>query len=268
MYSIIDIGSNSIRLLDNGIKTVLTTQLSENMTDCLDLRSIRRTIDGIKELLKTATRPCYVFATEAVRKAANKKDFLFPLYIETGLKVDILNGEAEAEVGFLGATADRNGKCVVIDLGGASCEIIRGQKNIEYSTSLPFGCVKLFNLFGNDFSALKLFVKDSLKNLPDMIADEYIAVGGTATSLAAMAQNLSIYDPKLIDGYVLQKYTILKLIDNIDKEVYPTLDPKRKKVIVQGSYALLCVMEKLGINSLTLSEKDNLEGYAIKHGLL
>ena len=269
--NIIDIGSNSVRLFDGKVKTVITTRLAENMVcGVLDSHSMERTVAAIKSLSELAKGPCLAFATEAVRKATNKADFIEAVKKQTGITIDVLSGEQEAEISYMGATFGYNGNAAVIDLGGASCEIIFGNNGkIIYKASFPFGCVTMKDKFNNDLDGITGYVCALLNDLPSYTADSYIAVGGTATALAAMAQNLPVYDPTKVDGYKLESSVISQLIDQtIGGATFPTLQENRRKTIIQGAMALNAVISRLGQSSVTVSEKDNLEGYALKHNLM
>lgn len=270
MANIIDIGSNSVRLLCGNKKTVITTRLAENMTDgVLDEKSMQRTAEAIKSLFELSDGDCVAFATEAVRKASNKAEFLDKVRSLTGLTIDVISGEEEAEISYVGATLGYSGSATVIDLGGASCEIVFGKDGkLTYKRSFPFGCVTMTNLYGTDFDGISRHVCDIMSDLPALSADKYLAVGGTATALAAMAQNLAVYDPNKVDGYTLTAKAINALISGVtDGKAYPTLALERRKTIAQGATALAAVLTKLNVDAVTVSDKDNLEGYAIKRGI-
>lgn len=265
--NVIDIGSNSVRLLSNGKKTVITTCLAKDMAfDALSPDSIKRTIDAIKTLSCLANGKCVAFATEAVRKASNKNEFIRDVYLATGIETHVLSGDEEAEISYLGASMDYGDNVAVIDLGGASCEIVFGNDGrINYKRSFPFGCVLLADKFGTDAESIKKYVCSLLCDLPDLKAKRYVAVGGTATSISAAVMGLETYDPKKVHGYELS----LTKTENFIKEIFEGKDfrvvsPMRKKTIFQGGVALCTVMNLLGQNELIVSEKDNLEGYAIK----
>ena len=256
MYSVIDIGSNSVRLLCDGKKTIVTSQLSLGMKDgVLDDKSIERTVNAIEFLIKNTDTPIYAFATEAVRKATNKQIFLDLVKSRCDLSIDVLSGEEEAKMSFVGATYGQNGKINVIDLGGASCEIALGQNGkIIRDVSDRFGC---------NYSELSAFVRSNLVNAPSG-GEKVIAVGGTATSLAAVAQKLAKYDAKQTDGYFLSLDDIDNAIEEMKNgKISSVVDIKRSKVILQGAIALRLVIAYLGFSGAYISERDNLEGYAI-----
>ncbi len=267
---IIDIGSNSVRLLSNGKKTVITTRLAQNMLEGkLDKDSMLRTAEALKTLCEKAHGNPFAFATEAVRKAENKDEFLRLVNKIAGLKVDIISGDEEAEISYLGAACGYDGSGVVIDLGGASCETVWGKfDEILYKQSFPFGCVMLKDKFGDDLIGLERFVRATY-TIPEIKAQKYFAVGGTVTSLAAMDMRLNVYDPDKIDGHDLYLYEITQIIGEVKRgKNFPTLRSERRETIIQGAAALRAVMGKLNIRMITVKETDNLEGYMIKHNLM
>lgn len=267
---IIDIGSNSVRLMSGNKKTVITTCLAENMQNGkLNKDSMLRTVQALKTLCDKSQSLPVAFATEAVRKADNNDEFLSLVKQTTGLNVQILSGDEEAEISFLGATMGYYGNGVVIDLGGASCETIWGLSGkILYEHSFPFGCVTLKDNYGDNLIAIERFIEENY-TIPEFNTKDYFAVGGTVTSLAAMDLKLRIYDPNKIDGHILYVFDITRLITEIKGgKSFPTLDPKRRATILQGAAALRTIMGKLDIKSIMVREKDNLEGYMIKYNLM
>ncbi len=156
-YAVIDIGSNSVRLLlwADGCslsKTVLTTRLGEGISFSPTLlpQAIDRTVAAISELLKKAQDfgavKIYAFATAAVRSAVNGQDFIHTVYENCGIIPEILSGEEEAEAGYLGALEGRDGG--IIDVGGASSEITIGKNGkIIYAVSADVGADRRYGHF-------------------------------------------------------------------------------------------------------------------------
>ncbi len=270
--NIIDIGSNSVRMYTFGQKTVITTRLAENMTDDrLDKAAMDRTVKAIQLLCNNANGNCYAFATAAVRRAQNQEEFLQLVKENTGLCVDVISEQEEAEISFIGATmkCDSDQAAYVIDLGGASCETVQGQDlKPSYSNSLPFGCVTLKDQFGDDLIAIDRYVKKNYI-INAFIADIYLVVGGTATALAAMDLKLKEYDTEKVNGHYLYTHDITNLINELKAgKEFPTLSSQRRKTILQGAAALRAILGCLNISCIEVSDKDSLEGYAIKHRLL
>ena len=282
--AVIDIGSNSVRLmLDEGkflnSKFLATTQIAEglNHSGKLNAEAMERTSEAVKEFCSAAktagAEKIYIFATEAVRAAANSAEFAKTVTRKTGLPVDIIDGSSEAELGFLGA-AENGVLSTVIDVGGASVEIVTGTVPVvDYSCSLAIGVVRLKEMFGANYTGLQKKLAVDLQEYGNLIPSEaYIAVGGTAGTLGAINLNLTGYDPARVHGATLtlaglkKTEALLKVL--APEEImakHPFIGARRATVITHGAILLRMIMEYAGISSLTVSERDNLEGYLKKH---
>lgn len=280
-YAVIDIGSNSVRLMiSEGLKTLYkeinTTRLAENMGEerILTDVAIDRTADAVCVFYNKAKSiekvdNIFIFATAAVRQAKNKVDFVLAVKDRCGFDIDIISGEEEAELGYLGALNGLDGG--VIDVGGASSEIIVvKEKKPIYSKSLDIGAVKIKDNCGQDFLVVENFVKQKLIQYGNVPSSVFYAIGGTATSVASLILELEVYDPKKIDGFVLNKRELCRLVDKLfslsveDRKKLKGMYPPRAEVIAGGAKLLLEIMNVIGADSIIISEKDNLEGYLAK----
>lgn len=280
LYSVIDIGSNSVRLmLNDGYNTlskeISTTRLAEGMGEekVLTNVAINRTADAVANFYKKAVEKksdqIYIFATAAVRQAKNKDDFVNAVKKRCGAVVEIISGEEEAKLGYLGALNGLDG--AVIDVGGASSEIIVVKdKKPLYFKSLDVGAVKIKDECGQDFLAVQDFVLNRIKEYGNVPSSTFYAIGGTATSIAALILELEIYDSKRVDGFVINKNILSDLVEKLfslsveERKKLKGMHPPRAEVIAGGAKLLLEIMNKININTLIVSEKDNLEGYLIK----
>lgn len=287
IISVIDIGSNSVRLavVSDGktlYKRLATTRLGEGLSfsGIMKAEAIERTALAIAEFVGQAkaenTDKLYAFATAAVRSASNKAQFLARVKQLCGLDIDVISGETEAKIGILGALGSKDGG--MIDLGGASTEIIM-RKNGEtvYAKSVDIGAVRLRDLTGGDKAKLEKVINEKLAEYGDVSAEDFdmYGVSGTATTLAALKHGLKIYDPAIVHGTVLTRKEVSayaeKLLEMSVEEICGllTVDSRRADIIGGGSLLLAKIMEKLKIEKLTVSESDNLEGYIIyKEGKL
>lgn len=285
MYGIIDIGSNSIRLMkcdgENCDKEVITTRLAEGMANgILSNESIVRSVSAIAELVNNFKGGAiYAYATEAVRSAVNKADFIERVRKVCGIDIDVLSGENEAKCSYYGAMNGfprLNGLSAVVDIGGASTEIVIGDGGEPvYAKSAPCGIVRVKDNCAEDDNRINRYLEEKLiavhKNA--VHTDRLIGIGGTITSLAAMALELKVYDRDIVHGYTLERERITEL-----KEVVKTtpiekrinilgLNPSRTQTIYQGINILERVMNIVGADEVITSESDNLEGYALLKGI-
>lgn len=277
LYGIIDIGSNSVRLMlsdgDCSLKKIVkTTKLAEGLakTGVLSEAAIQRTAQAIIEFVdiaKNAGAEVHIFATEAVRSAKNGQYFADKIEGTTGIKIDIVCGEMEAKLGFTGASNGEN--VCVVDIGGASTEIVCGDKgSIFYGKSEPIGAVRLLDNCGEDESLLAQFVANNLRkygSVPKM--DKMVAIGGTATTIVAVLLEMDVYDSNRVHNYMLYKEDVLAVYNKIkscpleERGRIKGLVPGRRDIIVGATYELMKIMEMLGFDHLYVSESDNLEGY-------
>ena len=281
-YAVIDIGSNSVRLMmSNGqlteYKQVKTTRLAENMgTDkILQLGPIERTVSAVSFFVQKAKNEnadeIYIFATAAVRQAKNKKDIVDKIKIETGIDVEIIDGLLEARLGAKGALQGMDGG--IIDVGGASSEVLV-VKNGEtvYSKSVNVGAVRIFNECGQDKNKIVKLVKSAVNEFEDIPCANYYGIGGTATSLASISLQMSVYDPKLVHGYTMALQEVKELRDKLldmsveQKRSLVGLQPDRAEVIAGGVAIIYEILIRAKANNIVISESDNLEGYLLLKG--
>ncbi len=273
--AVIDIGSGSVRLLLGGKKTTVMTKLGEglNATGKLSEAAMKRTVLTVKDFVMTARMAgaeVYAFATEAVRAASNRSEFLSAVVEECGVRVEIISGNEEAEIALLGACPD--GAATVVDIGGASVEIVSGCDNeLSFVKSLPLGMVRLTERAGGNPDLMQAYAVKGLRRYGGVkINGELIGVGGTFTSLAAMALGLKKYNVDKVHGYILTREAVKdlrnKLVEAGDPKkisaLYPVLPAMRSELITAGAVFVLELFDYLGVNSIKVSDADNLDGFA------
>lgn len=273
-FAVIDIGSGSVRMLFGGKKTTVMTKLGEGLSanGVLSEAAMTRTVNALKDLVQTARMSgarVAAFATEAVRAANNRGEFLGRVQEECGITVEIVSGFEEAEIALLGACP--RGAATVVDIGGASVEIISGTDGVkEYAQSLPLGMVRLTEQAGRSPELMRVLSARGLSKYGKIPLHGVIGVGGTFTSLAAMALGLKTYDPARVQGFVLTKADVARLTEELVSldspeaiaKKYPVLPTVRCELITAGAVFVTELYAYLGIDAATVSEADNLDGYA------
>ncbi|MGN0772115.1 MAG: hypothetical protein ACI4MI_05980 [Christensenellales bacterium] len=276
-YAVVDVGSNSVRLMlsQDGVsvkKIVTTTGLGRGLatTGKLNEDNMAATLDVFDEYRRAAeewgAQGIYFFATEAVRKASNREEFLSAAK-RRGTEIEVLCGDVEAEIGFLGAYTQ--GTCCVVDIGGASTEIAVGDKNgLMYSRSLPIGLAVLNDKCGEDVEKLQEYVADTLQGYGKVPAfDNLLSIGGTSATFVAMQEQMVEYDAKIVDMYRLNRQVIVDWCNRVhatpqeQRTQYAGLEVKRRDLIVGGGILLVGIMDMLGQDSVIVRDRDNLEGY-------
>ena len=152
----IGIGSNAIRLLiAQWTQGRLCAQRRERrgtrlfaglVNGALTEQSIRSSVEAVAELAVLARRDgaqeIFVFATSAVRDASNGEDFTRRAEAASGTRIEIISGEQEAVLSYIGAS--EGGRCGVIDIGGGSTEFTIGQdEHVLGAVSLQMGAVRM-----------------------------------------------------------------------------------------------------------------------------
>ncbi len=100
-----------------------------------------------------------------------------------------------------------------------------------------------------------------------------VAIGGTATTIAAMFHELSIYDPEIVHNtkidlcYIDDTFNKLKNMSLPERRNVKGLRKERADVMPAGLCILMHVMKTLKKDSLIISENDNLEGIIMKYVL-
>ncbi len=276
----IDIGSNSVRLMmwadgKTLYKRMKTTRLGEglNFAPRLSDEACARTAQAVAEFVATAKEDgadkVYAFATAAVRSAENPELFTDKVEKLCGIKVDIISGEREAQIGLAGAMGSGDGG--IIDVGGASTEVtVRASGKIRYSKSVNIGTVRILDAAGRDLDKINSFVAERIKDYgkKDFSGFDMYAVGGTATRLAAIKHGIKEYDAELLHGTVLtvkevENFSKLLTKMSVDEIRQTTICTKSADLIGGGAALLAAVMKNFNIRKITVSESDNLEGYVL-----
>jgi len=276
MFALLDIGSNSVRLglfeKENCIEKILqTTRLGEGLhqTGMLSAESVNRTLAAMREFITEARErgasQIFAYATEAVRRAENGKDFLLKAQETLGITVDLLSGETEAEAGFTGAVA---GDGAILDIGGASTEIaVKKNGAFIYRKSIPVGCVVLKNACGEDSEKLQAYCAEKAKAFLDAPVENLTGIGGTATTIAALAVEMKKYDGAKITGTFISAEKLRSVREflkeaSIEARVNAGVPKGRADLIYGGAVWLCAIVEELSLVGYIASDADNLEGYA------
>lgn len=272
----IDIGSNTVQMLAGEIvageiriagQYLATTRLGEG-GNILSQKSIRDTVEALREIKRQLNEAgisdVRVVATSAVRDAANRRELLNAAREATGIEIEVLTGQEEARLSYLGATAYFKGAPpLVLDIGGGSTEMIWEEEGQLKSVSLDLGAVRAYQ---NGWT--KARIKEELKKAEPLPRDErsLVAVGGTATTAAALLAGITQYSREMVHGRFVSVYEVQQLLDRlsplsaIERCSYSPLLARRGEIIVDGLLILLSAMEQLDKNSYITSDAGILDG--------
>ena len=298
--AVIDMGSNSTRLLVADVaaghvrelaRETRVTRLAQGVDSSgrLSDEAVDRVLGALvdyKALIDHhgAERVTAV-ATSAVRDADNGGDFLATLRERFGFEAQILSGDEEARLTFLGATAARppgGDPTLVLDIGGGSTEFVIGAPggNPGFHVSTQAGAVRQTERHvtadpppREDLHALAEEVSGIIAAaVPEDLRRSTgagIAVAGTATSVAAIDQELDPYDPERVHGYELQLAACERVLAELAalpedrRREVKGLHPDRAPTIVAGVTILIEAMRAFGLESMETSEADILHGAAL-----
>ena len=276
----IDIGTNSMRLLvvdDDGrdlARFAKVTGLGHGVdaTRRLGAQAIERTFvvfgDFARMCEELGVDRMRAVATSATRDAENRDEFLDGAERVLGTRPEVISGQEEAELAYLGATVDREGDPVVVDIGGGSTEFVRYAGSVE-AISIDIGSVRLTDRLladrPSDFATLEeasALVARLFRPVRPAGESEVIGVAGTWTSLAAIEHG----SQDEVHDTVISRLTADRLVARLasltveQTAALPGLDPARAPVILAGSVIAREAMRALGTDEVVVSERDLLDG--------
>jgi exopolyphosphatase/guanosine-5'-triphosphate,3'-diphosphate pyrophosphatase len=302
---VVDQGTNSIRLLvaeppetTEGEPTELArdmviTRLGRDVdrTGRFDPQALARTLDVLGVYARRAralhAERLRVCATSAVRDAEDRGSFARAVRGLLGADPEVISGEREAGLSFLGAThgldpAAAPPPFAVLDIGGGSTELVVGDRpgRPGPAVSMRMGSVRLTERHvrsdppsPGELEALAAEADRTLEDavaVPVRVARTLVAVAGTATTVQAIALGLDRYDPDRIHRTWLAADTVdrvvagLAAMTNAERAALPVMAPGRGDVIVAGAVVLQRVMRRFGFERALVSETDILDGLAFE----
>lgn len=276
MISIIDIGTNTIRLVTYNDKKIIfnIAVRSEIIRDTKDGELTSFGTENLCNILKfliskTEAKKIYIVATRSLRVLKNKEEVSEKIFEETGIEIDILTGEEEAECAFLGAKSkieENNG--IIIDLGGGSCEIIAFEKEkIKFLKSYPIGTKVIKNKFSkrmypNEEEAenIKTYLTETVEK---QATDGKIYItGGTAKTALSLYNGLTKEEKTFITIKEIEE--ILNFIKGKNEEELKKLFSTRYDTISVGIIIIKTLAEIFEKEEIYIVNAGVREGYLIK----
>jgi exopolyphosphatase/guanosine-5'-triphosphate,3'-diphosphate pyrophosphatase len=291
----IDVGSNSCRLkiarIENHRLKVLhqdreVTRLGTSVFESgmISPDAMASTLRALKRFYKAvqaaAADRIRAVATAALRDARNAQAFVAWVKSETGWDLEIISGLEEARLIHRGVMLQPHtqGRCLLVDLGGGSCEItLSDRKRIVETVSLPLGAVRLTEEFlhgidppaAEDLAHMKRFIRRELgkagKRFGALRRVPVIATSGTA---AALVQASAIMDKsgarpaksaKRLKG-IAETRPLRRLARKLPKlaaqerSKLPGVGPRRAEIIVAGAEVYAELLEHLGLAGFRYSD--------------
>jgi exopolyphosphatase / guanosine-5'-triphosphate,3'-diphosphate pyrophosphatase len=300
--AVVDMGTNSTRLLvvdvaeDGRLEEVERQTHVTRLGDGVDASgrlagdAMERAHDRLGEYAEMARKleatKTVAVATSAVRDSENGEEFAADVRERHGFEMRVITGDEEARLTFLGATSGRDpagGATLVIDIGGGSTEYVVGTPGSgpDFHVSTRLGSVRQTERHltadppgGDELHALSVAAQRIVEEgVPAEIreaVEKGIAVAGTATSLAAIDQELEPYDPEMVHGYELVLGECERILARLaavpleERRETPGLHPDRAPTILAGAVILIESMRAFSLEAVEISEADILHGVALE----
>ena len=298
----IDCGTNSIRLLiaepdgSGGLadleRRLEIVRLGQGVDATGEFHpdALRRTfaaVDGYAELIKKAEVPTgkvHFVATSAARDVKNRETFFAGVKERLGVLPDVISGETEARLSFLGALSrvkPEGEPVLVMDIGGGSTELITGgaDGDLHSAVSLDVGSVRVTERFfkqnpvaDDDLERAAGYVDDLLTGSGvdfDSIG-AWIGVAGTVTTLAGVYLELERYDRERVHGARIPLAAIAEQLHRLAEltvdqiRALPSMHPGRADVITGGALVESRIAARVHLDHLIVSESDILDGIALQ----
>jgi exopolyphosphatase/guanosine-5'-triphosphate,3'-diphosphate pyrophosphatase len=200
-----------------------------------------------------------------------------------GVAPEVLSGEREAALSFLGATVglDAPPPFLVFDIGGGSTELVLGSGEVEGAASVDVGSVRITERVepadppsAGDLEEMRRLAGDALAGAEEAVppgkAATLVGVAGTTTTVQAVALDLDRYDPEAIHRSRLTHRAAREVLHRLakmrtaERRALPVMAPGREDVIVAGACILVEILERWGFDECVVSERDILDGLAIE----
>ena len=295
-FAVIDAGTNSIKFhigereRDGKWRTVVDraemTRLGEGLEQngVIADAALERTVAAIADMIDEAKRHA-VLATAAVgtaglRIASNRDMVLAAIETRAGVRIDVISGDDEGRLAYVAATSGLGlsaGSLVVFDTGGGSSQFTFGHdSSVDERFSVNVGAVRYTERYKLDSVVSAAVLNEAMAAIAaDLsridgrpVPAALVAMGGAVTNLTAVKHGLARYDPTIVQGTVLDRAEIDRQIelyrsrDADGRRAIVGLQPKRAEVILAGACIVRTVMEKLGKQTLTVSDR------GLRHGVL
>jgi exopolyphosphatase/guanosine-5'-triphosphate,3'-diphosphate pyrophosphatase len=294
-FAVIDVGTNSVKLVvadRDGVDwqplvdRSQVTRLGEGLDQSgrIGEEPQARTLAAIAALAAQArelgTLDLAAVGTAGLRQASNSGEVLARIRSECGIAVEVISGEDETRIAYRAVRAGLTGtpgRLVVFDTGGGSSQFTFGDGDqLDAQFSIPLGAVRITERFGLDRAVDRDVVDQALAAVASELSplaerphpEQVVGIGGAVTNLTAVKLGLERYDAGRVRGCRLELADIerqieqYRALDADGRRDIPGLQPKRAEVILAGACIVRSVMDALGCEALTVSDR------GLRHGML
>lgn len=296
VYAVIDCGTNSIkfniseRLPGGEWRTIVdrgeVTRLGEGIreTGAIAPAAVERTVEAIAGMADEARRhgasTLVAVGTMGMRTASNSEDFIARVRERCGVAIEVISGQEEGRLAYLAVKTGlglAEGRLAIFDTGGGSTQFTFGHgEAVDEQFSLNVGAVRLTTQHGLGGVLTRAHLDAALRSIAGEFScldgrpspEALVGMGGAITNMTAVMHRLAVYDPEVVQGSVLSRAEVerqIELYRSRDVEARRQivgLQPKRADVILAGACVVRTVLDKLGRDALSVSDR------GLRHGLL
>ena len=293
--AVIDVGTNSVKLLVGEVtgrevqpicERSHQTRLGQGFYETRRLRpeAIAATAQAVADFAALAREAqsvsVRVFATSAAREAVNREELTAAIERDSGLKVEVISGEQEADWGYQGVTTNPELvrlPLLLLDVGGGSTQCVFGRSGQRlFSHSFPLGSVRLLETFPcsdppqpSELASCRQWLREFLRRemrprLAGKMADgevQLVGVGGAASILGCMEAGLVAFDRARIEATRLSAERVAWHLERLwglpleERKQVVGLPKNRADVILMGVAIYQAVMEEFGFPGLRISTR-------------
>jgi exopolyphosphatase / guanosine-5'-triphosphate,3'-diphosphate pyrophosphatase len=295
-YAVIDVGTNSVKFNisdkreDGSWQTVVDraeiTRLGEGLEKSGEISpdAIARTVAAIcamaSEARENEVAAIAAVGTMGMRTARNSEQFIGAVQQRCGVAIEVIAGDEEGRLAYLAVKSGlglTEGSLAIFDSGGGSTQFTFGRGPVvDERFSLNVGAVRYTEQYGLSGvvsptqlqAALDAIAGDLARIGSGRAPDALVGMGGTVTNITAVKHRLAKYDPDIVQGSVIDRAEVERQIQLYcsrtleERRAIVGLQPKRADVILAGACIVKTVMDKLGKDSLSVSDR------GLRHGLL
>jgi len=290
----IDLGSNTLRLIEydgtfwgKSFEKIVRTAEGLNQTNEIGPLALERIVNGLNEAKQTfdfSVHDIVAITTAAMRMADNSEDILEQIYLTTGIKFRIIDGNEEAaltllavqnRLRLLGISSDN---CVLVDIGGGSTEVVVVTDTKIALKSFPLGIVTLSEksqIADNVYHELTFF-SDKIALYIDSLglsasSKTFVLTAGTPTTIAAYLQGMDYqsYDPHRVNGTFLERSDCVRVMDELlemdemTRSAY--VGAGREELIIVGIQIVEMIFDALKVQRAIIIDDGLREGVALDY---
>ncbi len=308
LYAALDLGTNNCRLLiverdgndgfrvRDGFSRIVRLGEGLERTGRLSDDAMNRTIAALRicasKIRRAGISRMRCVATEACRGAENGEAFIQRVKRETGLRLEIIDGKAEAELAAIGCGSLFNpdvDDIILFDIGGGSTEVSRMTRQpnnffkLVDSASLPLGVVRLAErhagegpyehgyegMLDESETRLKDFMERQ-SDITDMARVQIIGTSGTVTTLAAVQLGLAKYDRNVVDGCTIAARDITRVIGDLrqlsrdELAENPCIGKERADLVLAGCAVLEAIYRRWPVTQFSVADRGLREGLLMR----